>query len=126
MTRYLETKICKITDKDFQSLINEICFCAGWERTQFDDHTLRFLLMATGKEARELSLQHTPFKGVLTTKVAKLKSDSVVFNVCQELVKVKHTHIEAFDGKTVLSLIKHCYVVFWKTPKPPKRRRPIF
>ena len=126
MTRYLETKICEVPDENFQLLIEELCLCAGWEPTQFENHTLRFLLMATGKEARELSLQHIPFKGVLTTKVDKLKHESVVFNVCEELVRVKRSHIEAFDGKTVLSLIKHCYVVFWKIPKPPKRRRPIF
>ena len=126
MTRYLETKIREVYDEEFQFLIDELCQCAGWEREEFDNHTLRFLLMATGKEVRALSHQHFPFKGVLTTKVDKLRPESVVFHVCQELVRLKHTHIEAFDGKTVLSLIKHCYVVFWQRPKPPKRRRPIF
>jgi hypothetical protein len=125
MTRYLETKICDVDDEEFQSLIDELCQCANWERSQFDTHTLRFLLMATGKEARELSQQHFAFKGVLTTKVDKLLPGSVVFAVCQELVRLKHSHIEAFDGKSVLTLIKHCYVVFWQKPKPPRRRRPI-
>ena len=126
MTRHLETKIREVHDEEFQSLIDELCQCAAWEREQFDNHTLRFLLMATGKEARALSHQHLAFKGVLTTKVDKLRPESVVFDVCQELVRLKHTHIEAFDGKTVLSLIKHCYVVFWQRPKPSRRRRPIF
>jgi len=126
MTNYLEMKICRVQDEEFQSLIEELCYCAAWNVEQFDNHTLRFLLMAIGKEARVLSLQHFPFKGVLTTKVDKLRPESVVFNVCQELVRLKHTHIEAFDGKTVLSLIKHCYVVFWQPPRPPKKRRPIF
>jgi hypothetical protein len=99
MTRYLEKKIREVHDEDFQSLIDELCHCAGWDREQFDNHTTRFLLMATGKEARTLSHQHSAFKGVLTTKVDKLRPESVVFSVCQELVRLKHSHIEAFDGK---------------------------
>jgi hypothetical protein len=64
--------------------------------------------MAIGRENRAMTRQHLAVDGILTTKVDKLSPDSVVYGVCRELVNRAGTHIESFDGKTLLSLLKHC------------------
>ena len=125
MTNYLETKICDIPDPSFQRLVGELCSCVAWDPTHFDDRTLRFLLMAIGKEdLKALSAQHLAVPGILTTRVDKLSPDSVIYHVCWELVNLNRTHIESFDGKKVLSLIKRCSKIYWpKLPRPRKLTR---
>lgn len=123
-TNYSHTKISDIDDSDFQSLVSELCLCADLGRDQFLNHPLSYLLMAIGRENRALTAQHLPLPGVLTRKVGKLSPDSVVHNVCRELVDLKKTHIESFDGKTVLSLIKHCHKAHCpQAPRPKKQPR---
>jgi hypothetical protein len=109
MTNYTQTKVCEIPDSDFQSMVAELCHCVNLGKDQFDNQPLSYLLMAIGREERALTMQHLPTSGILTRKVDKLSPDSVVYHVCSELVNLKGTNIVAFDGKTVLSLIKHCH-----------------
>jgi len=109
MTNYTQTKVCEIPDFDFQSMVAELCLCVNFGKDQFDKQPLSYLLMSIGREKRALTKQHLPTSGVLTMKVDKLSPDSVVYRVCSELVNLNGTIIEAFDGKTVLSLIKHCH-----------------
>ncbi|HXR04016.1 MAG TPA: hypothetical protein VN836_04835 [Verrucomicrobiae bacterium] len=125
MTNYTQIKICEIPDPDFQSLITELCHCVVLGRDQFVNQPLSFLLMAIVRERRVMTRQHLPTDGILTVKVDKLLPDSVVYDVCQEMVNRKGAHIESFDGKTVLSLIKHCYKAFcppFARPKKPTRK----
>jgi len=113
MTNYLETKISDIADPDFQTMVKELCHCVAWDPTQFGDRTLRFLLMAIGKEDPKcLSEQYLPAPGILTRKLDKLSPESVVYHVCWELVNLNRTRIESFDGKKVLSLIKTCSKIY--------------
>jgi hypothetical protein len=109
MTNYLNTRISEISDPKFQSMVTELCHCVDLTRTQFEDQALSFLLMAIGREERTLSKQHLPTSGVLTMKVDHVPAGSVVHDVCWELANLNKTHIESFDGKSVLSLIKKCY-----------------
>ena len=121
MTNYTQTNICEVSDSGFQSMVAELCHCVNLGKDQFDNQPLSFLLMAIGKENRALTKQHLPISGVMTRKVDKLSTDSVVYHVCLELVNLKRTHIESFDGKAVLSLIKHCHKVFCPRPTRPKK-----
>jgi hypothetical protein len=124
MTNYTQIKICEIPDPDFQSLITELCHCVVLRRDQFVNQPLSFLLMAIVRERRAMTRQHLPTDGILTVKVDKLSPDSVVYDICREMVNRKGAHIESFDGKTVLSLIKHCYKTFCPSiPRPRKQTR---
>jgi len=124
MTNYVQQIISENTDPDFQSMISELCHCTNLDIADVEDQSLVFFLMAIAREKRVLTKQHLPTDGVLTRKVDKLACDSVVFAVCQEMVKKKNSHIENFDGKTVLSLIKHCYKSFSPKPTSPKKLKP--
>ena len=91
------------------------------------------MLMAIGKEASKcLSESFLPGPGILTRKVDSLSPDSAVFHVCKQLVDLNGTHIESFDGKKVLSLIKTCSKIYCRKPtarakKPtPNQRRHEF
>ena len=123
MTNYVQIKICEIEDPDFRSLIVELCQGLNWEFDEFYDSRLSDLLMSIGKEdkGKSLTRQHLPLSRVLTTRVDKLPFDSVVHQACRELARMKGSPIEAFDGKTVLTLIKSCYKVF--CPKPYSKKR---
>ena len=121
MTNYIQTKICEISEPNFQSLVSELCHCVALGRDQFEYQPLTFLLMAIGREGKALTKAHLPTEGILTRKVDKLPVASVVHGVCVELVTAKKTHIEFFDGKAVLSLIKQCHKVYCPRPAPPKR-----
>ena len=125
MTNYAQIKICEIPDPDFQSMITELCRCVVLGQDQFVNKPLSFLLMAIVREKRAMTRQHLLTDGILTMKVDKLSPDSVVYDVCREMVNRKGTHIESFDGKTVLSLIKHCYKAFCppfaRPIKPPRK-----
>jgi hypothetical protein len=121
MTNYLHIRISEISDPSFQSMVTELCHCVDLNRTQFEDQALSYLLMAIGKEQRTLSIQHLPTSGVLTMKLDQFPADSVVYRVCWELANLNGTHIESFDGKTVLSLIKKCYKKFCPRATQPKK-----
>jgi hypothetical protein len=121
MTNYTETKVCEIGDSGFQSMVSELCHCVRLDRDQFVDQPLSYLLMASAREGRRLTRQCLATDGILTTKVDKLPYDSVVHCVCRELVNRAGTLIEAFDGKTVLSLINQCRKAC--APIPPRQKK---
>ena len=121
MTNYAETKVCEIEDPGFQAMVSELCLCFHLHRDQFVNQTLVFLLMASAREGRAMTRLHSPIDGILATKVDRLAYDSVAHCVCQELVNRAGTHIEAFDGKTVLSLIKQCRKAC--APTPPRQKK---
>ena len=121
MTNYTQTNICDISDSGFQSMVAELCHCVNLGKDQFDNQPLSYLLMAIGKEKRALTKQHLPTSGILTRKVDELPPDSIVYQVCWELVNLKRTHIESFDRRTVLSLIKHCHKAYCPQPPRPKK-----
>ena len=80
------------------------------------------MLMAIVKEdSKCLSARYLPGPGVLTSKVRQLRPDSVVHAVCREMASLNRTHIESFDGVTVLSLIKKCSKVY--SPKSPRTKK---
>lgn len=121
MTNYVRTNICEITDPDFSSMILELCHCVNLDLAEVEDKPLDFFLMCIGREKWVLTKQHLATNGVLTQKVDKLARDSVVDAVCREMAKQNHTHIESFDGKTVLTLIKKCLKAYCPTPPRPKK-----
>jgi len=121
MTNYSQTNICEISDPEFQLMVDELCHCVDLGKDQYESQPLSFLLMTIGREKRAMTKEHLPGNGILTRKVNKLPIDSVVHCVCTELANLKRTHIESFDGKTVLSLIKNCYQVYCPLPTRPKK-----
>ena len=121
MSNYIHTPIQDIGDPEFQLLVKELCLCIQLDLALFEGQPLTYMLMVIGREKKALTRDHLLLDGILTTKVAKLSPDSVVYRVCWELANVKKTHIESFDEKTVLSLIKECHKVFCPTPPRPKR-----
>ena len=102
-------------------MVAELCHCVNLGKDQFENQPLSYLLMAIGKEKRALTKQHLPTSGILTRKVDELPPDSIVYQVCQELVNLKRTHIESFDRRTVLTLIKHCHKAHCPQPPRPKK-----
>jgi hypothetical protein len=121
MTNFAQINICEISDPDFQSMVTELCHCVVLGKDQFVNRPLAYLLMAIVREKRAITKQHLPTDGILTMKVDKLSTDSVIYCICRELVNMKRTHIESFDGKTVLSLIKHCCKSFCPPLARPKK-----
>ena len=120
MTKHLHAKIGEVADEEFQSMVDELYHCVDWQRDDQSLTTAFYLFSAICvQDPKAMTAQHLPGVGVLTTRVDKL-SQGVVYDLCRELVNLKRTHIEAFDGKTVLALIKSCF------PKPPspKSSRP--
>ena len=118
--KYIETNISEISDPTFQILVNELCDCVRFNRDEAPEKTLRFLLMAIGREERKLSLSRAPVSFVLGTKVSKLPHGSVTWHVCKELGQMTGTPIEVFDAQTVLTVIKKTYKIF--CPKPARLR----
>jgi hypothetical protein len=107
--KFIEMKISEIADSDFQSLVTELCHCVSLDREQFINQPLSFLLMAIVRENRAMTRQHLLVDGILTMKVDKVSTDSVLYQVCKELANFKGMTVEAYGGKTILSLIKNCY-----------------
>ncbi|HSU54450.1 MAG TPA: hypothetical protein VLT36_10350 [Candidatus Dormibacteraeota bacterium] len=122
MSNYTELNICDIQDPDFRSMAAELCHCVNLAMDQFENRSLSFLLMAIAKEKRRLGRQYLPTDGVLTRKVDKLPPGSVLHDLCREITTRRRTHIESFDGKTVLSLIKSCLPGY--SPRLPRARKP--
>lgn len=111
--KYIYMKMRDVADPDFHAMVAELCRCVGWDKNQFEEKTdFSFLLMAIGREGKVLTQQRAPRNGILRTKVNKLPTNGAVFRVCYELSTLNRTHIELFDGKTVLTLIKHCHRFF--------------
>ena len=120
MKTYLHAKLVDVEDPDFQSLIDELHHCVGWTRKDQPLSSAFTLLQSIGiEDPRALTAQHLPTPGVLTMKVGTLPP-GVVRDFCAELVGLARTHVETFDGKTVLSLIKACFP--W--PRPIRPRQP--
>ncbi len=122
MINYLDTKICEIEDKQFRSLIEELCLGIGYLQEEFVSEPLRYMLMVIVKEKRSLATSCFPLPGVLTTRVSKLAPDSVVHAVCRDLTYAAKTSIELFDNKTVLSLIRNTYKA--TCPPLPRQKAP--
>ena len=122
MTDYLEAKICDVTDASYQSMVAALIDGVGFHPDDFTSQRLSFLLAEIGRQRKALTRAHLAVDGILTKKVDKLLPDSVVYHVCLQLAKLNGTSIEAFDGKIVLSLIKHCHKFY--CPTPPRARKP--
>lgn len=116
----LHARLSTVEDASFQQLIDELYHCIGWERDDEQLVTCFYLLSAIGVQApATLSQDRLPGEGILTEKVNSLPAGAVA-ELCRELVALKRTHIEAFDGKAVLTLIKECFP--W--PERPVKRAP--
>src|SRR4051794_38914500 len=113
--RPLHARLSDVPDAEFQQMIDELHHCVNWAR---DDHavtSLFYLLSAIAVEdPKALAANRLPTGGILLTKVNKLPTGAV-HDVCVELSSMKGAHIESFDGKNVLSLLKICF---------PKAARP--
>ena len=119
---HLETRICDIDDHDFQAMVDELCECVGKNRAEFINLRFSFMLMAIVKEDPKcLSKQYLAAPRILTQKVDKLSPGTVVFQICKELVDLNRLHIESFDGKMVLSLLKKCSKIYRGRPSPARR-----
>lgn len=113
----LHSSLCEVEDHEFDQLIDELHHCVGWARDDTSLTTLWYLLSAiVVEDSNALAANRLPTEGILLTKTNKL-SPGAVYDVCRELTFHQGTHIESFDGKTVLSLIKACF------PKPPRTRK---
>ena len=104
--KYIETEIRQIADPHFQSLITELCLGLKWNRAEFDERTLSFLLIEVMRTKTALTQKHLPTAGILTTNVGKISHGSVVYNACSELALLSGAPIDAFETQKVLSLIK--------------------
>jgi len=119
MSNHLHAKVAEVEDSNFQQMVNELYHCVGWKRDDHEVPTIFYLLSHIGvQDPKALTKNHLPCTGILTTKVGKLKQ-GVVYDFCRELAALKHTHIESFDGKTVLSLVKSCFP--WSKPTRNKK-----
>jgi len=109
MSNCLHAKISDVPDSAFQQLIEELYHCVGWKRNDEDYHNAFYLISAIcAHDFGSLTIEHLPGPGILTTSVGKL-APGVVYDFCAELVRIRGSHIEAFDRKTVLTLIKSCF-----------------
>jgi hypothetical protein len=129
MTNYLETRIGTILDKDFKTLISELCKCVCLAEDQFENKSLANLFTAIVIEKREMNLQYVLIDQILATKVKTLALGSVVHDVCCELVSRKGTNMDYFAGRSVFNLVKHCYKAVCpplpRIKKPTRRERSI-
>jgi len=78
-------------------------------------------MMSMGLHKKKLTLLHVPTSRILQTRVDKLVYGSVVYCVCEELVRLNNTLLDEFYGKKVLILINRCYKVFCPKPRMPKK-----
>jgi len=119
----IHAKITEVEDDDFQAMINELYHCVDWPRHDEDLPTIFNLLSAiAAQDIKALTSNHLPTAGILTTKIGKLP-DGLVYEFCRELAGILQTHIEAFDGKTVLSLVKsYCSFLIKPIKKKPNQK----
>lgn len=116
---FLHSRLADIDDATFQNLVDELYHCVGWERDDTSLPTCFYLLSAIGVQARAaLTPDRLPGEGVLTLKVEALPPDGPVTALCREVALLAQTTPGAFDGRTVLALLKECFP--W--PDPPKTR----
>ena len=109
MISYLEKKISDIDDLDFQMMVSELCECIEKSRAEFDSRRLSFMLTVIARDyPKYLSKQYLSKNGILTRKFDSFSTDSVVYQVCKELVDLNRMGTDWFCGKSVLSLIKAC------------------
>ena len=118
MANYLEMKIGAIPDKDFKIFVSKLCRCVCLAEDGIEKMSLANLFTAIVTEKKVMNLQYVEFDGILATKVKNLPLDSVVHNVCCELVGRKGSNMDHFAGKMVFTLVKQCY----KAVCPPLRR----
>jgi hypothetical protein len=119
MTSLLHMPITSVGDETFQSLVTELYHCVDWRRDDAQFPTLFYLISAIrAQDPKALSLKYLPIQGgTLQAKVGKLPG-GVLWDLCFELAELQRTPIEAFDGKTVLALLKSTVA------KPPLARKP--
>ncbi len=118
MSDLLHLRLDAIFDPAFQQMLDELYHAVNWSRDDLATPTLFYLLSSIMTEdAKALAANRLPATGVLLTKVDRLH-EGAVEDVCRELASIKGAHIESFDGKTVLSLIKTCF------PKAVRARKP--
>ena len=122
MTDYVERKIASINDQEFQTLVAELCRCVDWSKDEFENKTLANLFAAIVIEDKKPNLQKILIGNVLTLKVKKLPSNSVVHAVCYELANRKGKPMDDFADKSVFMLIKQCYTAV--CPPKPRPQRP--
>ena len=109
MSNYLHTRVREIGDADLRAVLEELCHCVRWGLARHESGTVFYLLAAIFLEHPEgVTLDHLPVVGLLGTKMNKIKSHAVR-DFCQELVRLKHTHIEVYDKKPLLALITECF-----------------
>jgi hypothetical protein len=121
MTNYLETKIGVIPDKDFKIFISKLCRCVCLVEDGVERMSLANLFTAIVTEKKVMNLQYVEFDGILAMKVKNLALDSVVHDVCCELVSRKGSNMDHFSGKTVFTLVKQCYRAVCPPLHRPKR-----
>lgn len=118
MSNYLHSRIREISDAHFQQMLAELCHCVRWDVADHAGNTVFQLLSLLFLEhPDDLTLDHLPTPGLLGTKVKKLKA-AAVREFCDELIRLKHTHLEAFDKKPLLALVTDC---FPRLGPPPAR-----
>jgi hypothetical protein len=108
MTKYLETKISSIPDKDFQTLIAELCECFDWAEDEFENKSLANLFTIVVTEQKEMNLQKVLIDRILAKKVKEMALGSVIYGVCCELVNRKGKSMDDFAGKSIFTVIKQC------------------
>ena len=124
MSNHLHTKIRDIDDADVREVLAELCHCARWDLARHEGGTIFHLLSSLFLErSNTLSLEYVPSPSWLETKTRKVSSESVL-DFCRELTALKRTTLEAFDRKTVLSLIKECFPQLDQSSSPSPREEP--
>ena len=108
MTNYLEAKIADLAaqNKDFKSLTRELCDGVNWDPAEYSGQSLATLLVRIVQEDKALTIQHVAVPRILATRVDKLIYGSVIYCVCDELLKPTNKRIEAFGRRNVLAVIK--------------------
>ena len=104
MIQYMHMKINEVQDHDFQSMIDELCECVCLDRNQISNQSFAFLLMAISREEKEMNLKYLLNSKTIERKVHSFALNSAVYLICCELVRLKKSHIEIFDKKSVFGL----------------------
>jgi hypothetical protein len=107
MINIVQTKICDVSDSDFQLMITELCECVYLDRDEIFNQPLSYLLMVIAKEEKVMSLNNILVSRILEERVGKLSLDSIVYLACCELVRLNGSHIEFFSGRKVFTVIKN-------------------
>jgi hypothetical protein len=107
-------------DPDFKELVTELCDGAGINRAEVEKRDLSYFFMAVIERGKRFSLARVAVDRILKSKVNDWPHDSAIYGVCVELAK-RAGVCDAFDDKSVLTLIKRCYRT--GCPKPAPRRK---